>query len=178
MVTSQDALGLGAPGCRAAAECSAASQPLCQPAGILRRCLIAASQPASRYFPSKPVKTTKSSLQSMSQGSRIWQKRFGEGDVGGGQKNIPTENWTRGKTAFRSTESGAGEQFLLLDCRAKARTQIFVHCHRYREVYGAIQGQDQGTRERGALFQRRRHLLLPYRRTPLWGPHRTLPPQT
>ena len=34
---------------------------------------------------------------------------------------------------FQSTESGAGEQFLLWDCRAKAAAKgVFLHRHRYK----------------------------------------------
>ena len=36
-------------------------------------------------------------------------------------KKTPPENDTLGKVSLQSTKSGAGEQFLLLDCRAEAR---------------------------------------------------------
>ena len=38
-------------------------------------------------------------------------------------KNTPPEKKMRGKSSFQSTNSGAGLQFLLLDCRAKACTK-------------------------------------------------------
>ena len=41
------------------------------------------------------------------------------------EKNIPPDRKTCGKTSLKNTKSGAGEQFLLLDCRAKARQHIY-----------------------------------------------------
>ena len=43
-------------------------------------------------------------------------------------KNTPPEKKTRGKISFKNTKSGAGEQFLLQDCKAKAcRNVVLVH---------------------------------------------------
>ena len=36
------------------------------------------------------------------------------------EKNTPPEERACGKTGFKNTKSGAGEQFLLVDCRGKA----------------------------------------------------------
>ena len=41
------------------------------------------------------------------------------------EKNTPPEKKTCGKSSFQSTKSGAGEQFLPLDCFAKARAKGF-----------------------------------------------------
>ena len=38
-------------------------------------------------------------------------------------KRIPLEKKTRGNSSPQSTESGAGEQFLLLDCTARTRAK-------------------------------------------------------
>ena len=38
-------------------------------------------------------------------------------------KSTPPEKTTLGKMSFQSTKSGAGEQFLLQDCRAKAHVK-------------------------------------------------------
>ena len=47
-------------------------------------------------------------------------------------KNTPPEKRTLGKMSLKNTTSGAGEQFLLLACKAKARVKgVFVHRHRY-----------------------------------------------
>ena len=44
------------------------------------------------------------------------------------KQNTPPEKKTPKIISFWSTRSGAGEQFLLLDCRAKARVEgvVFV----------------------------------------------------
>ena len=48
-----------------------------------------------------------------------------------GEQN-PPEKKTHGEISFKKTKSGAGEQFLLLACSAKARTQgVFFHRNRY-----------------------------------------------
>ena len=49
------------------------------------------------------------------------------------EKNTPPKDRTRWKISFDSTKSGAGEQFLLLDCRGQAPVQVvFFYTHRYR----------------------------------------------
>ena len=40
-----------------------------------------------------------------------------------GKTNTPPENDAHWKISFQSTNSGAGEQFMLLDCMAKARVK-------------------------------------------------------
>ena len=40
--------------------------------------------------------------------------------------NTPPERRTRRNTSFQNTKSGAGEQFLLQDCRAKADTKCVI----------------------------------------------------
>ena len=49
------------------------------------------------------------------------------------EKNTPPEKNTRWTTSFQSTKSGAGLQFLLWDCRARACAQkeCFVHRSQY-----------------------------------------------
>ena len=52
------------------------------------------------------------------------------------EKNTPPENHIRGKISFQSTKSGAGEQFLLLDCKARAFAKgmcIYIYIYRERE---------------------------------------------
>ena len=47
------------------------------------------------------------------------------------EKNTPPERKTLGTISLKSTKSGAGEQFLPLDCMAKAgRKERFFHRHR------------------------------------------------
>ena len=56
------------------------------------------------------------------------------------EENTPREKKTCGKIGLQSTKLGAGEQFRLQDCRAKARTTgMCFHRHRYdlREMGGA-----------------------------------------
>ena len=47
-------------------------------------------------------------------------------------KNTPPENNTHWNVSFQSTISGAGEQFLLWDCRARAcaKKECLLHRHR------------------------------------------------
>ena len=48
-------------------------------------------------------------------------------DTGVCEKNTPPEKKTCEKIGFQSTKAGAGQQFLLLDCRARARIEgVFV----------------------------------------------------
>ena len=49
------------------------------------------------------------------------------------EKNILRRRKTGGKISFQSTNSGAGEQFLSPDCRAKGsrRRSCFFHRHQY-----------------------------------------------
>ena len=48
------------------------------------------------------------------------------------RKNTPPEKKTLWKISMRSTKSGGGWEFLLLDCRAKACSKgVFFHRHRY-----------------------------------------------
>ena len=49
-----------------------------------------------------------------------------------GKNKTPPEKKTRGKASFRSTSSGAGDEFLLQDCRGEAHSrEVFFHRHRY-----------------------------------------------
>ena len=49
------------------------------------------------------------------------------------KKNTPRERRTQRQISFRNTKSGAGEQFLQQDCRAKADTrEWFAHRHGYQ----------------------------------------------
>ena len=54
--------------------------------------------------------------------SGIWGT-WGEYDTGVSEKNTPPGRKTLWKIGFQSTESGAGMQFLPLDCLAKARAK-------------------------------------------------------
>ena len=53
-------------------------------------------------------------------------------DTGVCEKNTPPEKKTCGKITFRSIQSGAGEQFLPQDCRARTRRKgVSFHRCRY-----------------------------------------------
>ena len=48
------------------------------------------------------------------------------------KKNTPPDKKTRGKSSFKTTKSGAGEEFLLLWCKATTRVKgVFFHRHWY-----------------------------------------------
>ena len=50
------------------------------------------------------------------------------------KNDTPSEKKRRGKTGFQSTKAGAGEQFLLLDCRATARAEGVVFSQPWLEA--------------------------------------------
>ena len=54
------------------------------------------------------------------------------------EKDTPPEKSTHWNSSFQNTKSGAGEQFLLLDCRARACAKglFFFHTHRYHSCAG------------------------------------------
>ena len=56
------------------------------------------------------------------------------------ERNTPPEKTACEKTSLQSTKSGAGEQFLLLLCMARARLKgvLFVHRHRYGSLRAPV----------------------------------------
>ena len=54
------------------------------------------------------------------------------------EKNTPLKKNTCEKMSFQIAKSGAGEQFLSLDCRARAPTKgvfyVYIYIYREREI--------------------------------------------